>query len=77
MIYELIGIITYFKEKGMNEQYFSYCKNEEDEKWYCFCDDCIYDVNNELEKDIDKLNRWPYILFYNEIAINNYDKLIN
>ena len=68
--YELIGIVTYFKEKGMNVNYIAYCKVNvnENEKWYCFCDDFIYEVNkNRPEIDIEDKNRIPYILFYNEI----------
>ena len=73
--YELIGIITYFKEEGINEQYIAYCKIKEEQKWYCCCDDCIFEVDDP-EKDMEKSNRWPYILFYNEISIKDDDKLI-
>ena len=61
--YKLIGIITYFKEIGMNEQYISYCKTEIDGNWYCCVDDCIYKVNN-IEYDMEDKNRFPYILFF-------------
>ena len=73
--YELIGIISYFKEEGINDQYIAYCKIKEEQKWYCCCDDCIFEVDDQ-EKDIEKLNRWPYILFYNEISLKDDDKLI-
>ena len=75
--YELIGIITYFKEIGTNEQYLSYCKIQENGKWYCCCDDSIYDIESDNpEKDMEDKSRWPYILFYNEITINKSGHLI-
>ena len=65
--YELIGFITYFKQKGMNASYIAYCKIKENGKWYCCCDDYIYEVEeNDPEIDINKNNYLPYILFYNE-----------
>ena len=67
--YKLIGIITYFKEKGMNEQYIPYCKSEIDGNWYCCVDNCIY-KNNNFEEDMEDKNRIPYILFF----INNKTK---
>ena len=71
--YELIGIITYFMEIGMNVNYMAYCKIKENEKWYYFCDDCIYDVKeNRLEIDMENRNSLPYILFYKEINTNNF-----
>ena len=39
------------------------------------CSDCIFEVDDP-EKDIEKSNRWPYILFYNEISLKDDDKLI-
>ena len=66
--YELIGIITYFKEKGTYASYIAYCKIKENGKWYCCCDDYIYEIeNNDPVIDINKQNYLPYILFYNEI----------
>ena len=65
--YQLIGLVTYFKEKGMNEQYISYCKSNIDGKWYCCYDDCIYEVKEpEPQNDMEGKNRQPYILFYIE-----------
>ena len=66
--YKLIAMITYFKQHGAKEQYIAYCYNNEDNKWYCFKDDYIYEVD-DIEKDTLKSNRYPYILFYKE---NNY-----
>ena len=69
--YQLIGVVTYFKEKGMNEQYISYCKSNIDGKWYCCYDDCIYEVKEpEPQNDMEGKNRQPYILFYIEKNIN-------
>ena len=69
--YQLIGFVTYFKEKGMNEQYISYCKSNIDGKWYCCYDDCIYEVKEpEPQNDMESKNRQPYILFYIEKNIN-------
>ena len=60
--YELIGCISYSREKGKNEQYISYCKNNEDGNWYCLYDECIY--KTEPKTDMESKDRWPYILFY-------------
>ena len=65
--YQLIGVLTYFKEIGMNEQYIAYCKSNEDENWYCCSDDCIYKINeNGPIIEMENRNRLPYILFYTE-----------
>jgi len=60
--YELIGCINFFREKGRNEQYISYCKNNEDGNWYCFYDECVYKTEPKI--DMESKDRWPYILFY-------------
>ena len=70
--YELIGCINYSKEKGKNENYISYCKNNKDGNWYCFYDECVY--KTEPKTDMESKNRWPYILFYKakeNIILNN------
>ena len=69
--YQLIGVLAYFKEIGMNEQYFAYCKSNEDENWYCCSDDCIYKIKeDEPINEMENRNRLPYILFYTEIKNN-------
>jgi len=60
--YELIGCISYSREKGKNVQYISYCKNNEDGNWYCLYDECIYKI--EPKTDMKSKDRWPYILFF-------------
>ena len=74
--YELIGIVTYFKEEGMNENYISYCKEKENNKWYCCADDCIYEVKKGLEKDFEDTNRRPYLLFYIEKSVNIHNRIM-
>ena len=69
--YKLFSVITYFKEKGMNEQYSAYCLSNEDGNWYCCCDDCIYIVNDP-KKDMIEKNRFPYILFFKDNKIDDY-----
>ena len=63
--YKLFGMITYFQQHGAPELYIAYCYNNEDNKWYCFKDDYIYEVD-DIENDILESNRYPYILFYKE-----------
>ena len=61
--YKLIGIITYFKQHGSNESYIAYCYSNEYNKWYCFVDEYVYEVN-DIIKNIEETKRLPYILFY-------------
>jgi len=63
--YKLIGMITYLKIKGSNESYQAYCYSNEYNKWFCFVDEYVYEVD-DIINNIQNTNRLPYILFYNE-----------
>ena len=63
--YKLIGMITYLKIKGSNESYQAYCYSFEYNKWFCFVDEYVYEVD-DIINNIQNTNRLPYILFYNE-----------
>ena len=60
--YKLIGMITYLKIKGSNESYQAYCYSFEYNKWFCFVDEYVYEVD-DIINNIQNTNRLPYILF--------------
>jgi len=66
--YKLICMITYFKTKGSNESYQAYCYSNEYNKWFCFVDEYVYEVD-DIIKNIEESHRLPYIIFYKESAI--------
>ena len=69
--YKLIGIIVLYNQTGSSERYYAYCYNNEEKKWYCFVDDYIYEINDDLENEIKRANRLPYILFYKDKNLFN------
>ena len=69
--YKLIGIIVLYNQTGSSERYYAYCYNKEEQKWYCFVDDYIYEINDNIENEIIKSNRLPYILFYKDKNLFN------
>ena len=69
--YKLIGIIVLYNQTGSSERYYAYCYNNKENKWYCFVDDYIYKINDDIEIEIKKANRLPYILFYKEKNLFN------
>ena len=56
----LSGIITFIRKDKNKSNYVAYCRNKEDEKFICY--------NDEFVKEIDIMNamtdRTPFILFY-------------
>ena len=64
--YRLIGIVSYFKQGGANPRYYSYCYDDNINKWICYFNDFIYDVDN-VEEDMKRTNKIPYILFYQNL----------
>ena len=68
--YKLIGMITYFQQKGSSGKYFAYCYDNKEKKFNCIFDESIYEVNDVL-KDIETAYRLPYILFYKDINLFN------
>ena len=69
--YKLIAIVVLYAQTGSSDRYYSYRYNNEDKKWYCFVDEYIYEVNDDLKNEIQKSNRLPYILFYKEKSLFN------
>ena len=69
--YKLNGIIVLYNQTGSSERYYFYCYNNEDNKWYCYVDEYIYEINDDIENEINKANRLPYILFYKDKSLFN------
>jgi hypothetical protein len=69
--YKLIAIVVLYAQTGSSDRYYSYRYNNEDKKWYCFVDEYIYEVNDDLKNEIQKSNMLPYILFYKEKSLFN------
>ena len=68
--YKLIGMIIFFKQGGFDLKYQAYCYSNEYNKWYCFFDEYIYEVE-DIIKDIEEKNKYPYLLFYQDISLFN------
>ena len=57
--YELIGTINHYGSSSKSGHYLAYCKNYYDQKWYCFNDNSVKEIN---EKDV--INKQTIIVLY-------------
>ena len=65
--YQLIGIIFYIFDSGMNSQYSTYCKSPVDSKWYWFNDSNVQKIADPAKES----KGIPYLLFYQKIDNEN------
>ena len=57
--YELIGTINHYGSSSKSGHYLAYCKNYYDQKWYCFNDNSVKEINeNEV------INKQTIIVLY-------------
>ena len=60
--FELISVITYLGEADSSGHFIATCKSPIDNKWYCYIDDKVSEVNDFKSEILEK--PVPYILFY-------------
>ena len=73
--YELICVLTHIGPSGMAGHFIAFCKSPTDDKWYCYNDSMINEVNDPRYQDNEQIEGIPYVLFYQKCNLNK--KLYN
>ena len=76
--YELICVLTHIGPSGMAGHFIAFCKSPVDDKWYCYNDADVYEIDDPRYQNNDQIEGIPYVLYYqrynpNKKINNNYN----
>ena len=66
--YELICVLTHIGPSGMAGHFIAFCKM--DEKWYCYNDATVSQINDPRYQNNQQFKGIPYVLFYQKYNAN-------
>ena len=72
--YELICVLTHLGPSGMSGHFIAFCKSPNNDKWYCYNDATVTEIDNPTENDNGEFESVPYVLFYQKC---NQNKILN
>jgi ubiquitin carboxyl-terminal hydrolase 36/42 len=74
--YELICVLTHLGPSGMSGHFIAFCKspNDDNDKWFCYNDATVTEIDNPTENNDGEFESVPYVLFYQRCS---QDKILN
>ena len=72
--YELICVLTHLGPSGMSGHFIVFCKSPNDDRWYCYNDAKVTEIDDPTEVDEGEFESVPYVLFYQKCSQN---KILN